>query len=240
MEYPRGTIQEFTLNSEALGEEMTLLVYLPASYTPLYKYSVLIAQDGRDYFQLGRIGRLADELLANEEIENMIIVGVPYKSVNDRRRKYHPEGEQHQAYIRFLAHELVTFLDQEFPTYQMGKGRALIGDSLAATVSLMAALDYPHTFGKVILQSPFVNETVLTATSEFSDPSLLGIYHTVGLGETDVTTTAGKKEDFLSPNRELSKILKKRFNAEYEEFNGNHTWTYWQPDLRKALKSMFS
>ena len=65
-----------------------------------------------------------------------MIVGVPYKNVKDRREKYHPDGQKHQAYIRFFAQELVPYIDANYPTYQMGLGRALIGDSLAATVSL--------------------------------------------------------------------------------------------------------
>jgi enterochelin esterase-like enzyme len=241
MEFPMGKIQEITLQSKELGEEIMMLVYLPANYSPLYKYSLLIAQDGRDYFQLGRVGRIADELLGNKEIENVIIVGIPYHSVDDRRRKYHPEGEQHQAYIRFLAHELVPYLDSEFPTYQMGMGRALIGDSLAATVSLLAALQYPHTFGKVLLQSPYVDEHVLSAASNFSQPALLNIYHTVGDQETAVKTTASKEKDFLTPNRELSRIFKEKgYPYFYDEFNGDHTWTHWQPDLKRAIKLMFS
>lgn len=240
MEYPKGTIKEFTLQSKELGEEMELLVYLPANFSPLYKYSLLIAQDGRDYFQLGRMGRLADELLYEREIENIIIVGIPYKDVKDRRRKYHPSGEQNQQYIRFLAHELVPFLDQEFPTYHMGSTRALIGDSLGATVSLMTAIQYPHTFGKVLLQSPYVDYSVLELVDNFSNGQLLDIYHVIGIQETEVKTTNGKFSDFLRPNRELSSIIsKKPFTYFYEEFNGNHTWTYWQPDLRRALKLLF-
>jgi enterochelin esterase-like enzyme len=241
MDFPMGKIQEITLQSKELGEDITMLVYLPANYSPLYKYSLLIAHDGRDYFQLGRIGRIADELLAKKEIENVIIVGIPYQSVDDRRRKYHPNGEQHQAYIRFLAHELVPYLDREFPTYQMGMGRALIGDSLAATVSLLAAIQYPHTFGKVLLQSPYVNDHVLSAVEDFTQPSLLTIYHTVGEKETVVKTTTSKEKDFLSPNRELSGIFKsKSYSYFYDEFDGDHTWTYWQPDLKRAIKMMFS
>ena len=168
MEIPKGTIKELTIKSNELGEDVLLLVYLPANFSPLFKYSLLIAQDGRDYFQLGRIGRLADEYLYNREIENLIIIGIPYKDVGDRRNKYHPDGEQHQQYIRFLAHELVPFLDREFPTYHMGTTRALIGDSLGATVSLMTALHYPHTFGKVILQSPYVDDQVIELVEHFT------------------------------------------------------------------------
>ncbi|WP_066294847.1 alpha/beta hydrolase [Bacillus sp. FJAT-29937] len=240
MSQSRGTIKDITFASQELGEDIQLLVYLPASFSPLYKYSVVIAQDGRDYFQLGRIGRTADELLENKDIENIIIIGIPYKNVEDRRRKYHPSGEQHQAYIRFLAHELVPFLDDEFPTYQMGMGRSLIGDSLAATVSLLAAIQYPHTFGKVILQSPMVNEDVMDAVKAVKEPHLLHIYHVIGKEETTVKTTKGEIEDFLTPNRELSKLFNElKFPYFYEEFDGNHTWTYWQPDLKRALQQMF-
>ena len=48
----RGTVQDLTLFSDAFQEEMQLLIYLPPNYSPLYKYSVLIASDGKDYFQL--------------------------------------------------------------------------------------------------------------------------------------------------------------------------------------------
>ncbi|MEH7085274.1 esterase family protein [Neobacillus drentensis] len=240
MAFPKGTIKELTIYSAELGEDIQLLVYLPANFSPLYKYSLLIAQDGRDYFQLGRIARLADEFLFQKEIENLIIVGVPYKNVEDRRKKYHPNGSQNQQYIRFLAHELVPFLDQEFPTYQMGLTRALIGDSLGGAVSLMTALQYPHTFGKVLLHSPYVDESILSAVKNFSEGQLLQLYHVIGNQETEVQTTDGSLKDFLTPNRELSKIIsEKPITYFYEEFSGNHTWKYWQPDLRRALKMLF-
>jgi len=240
MQYPKGTIKDYSFHSSELQETMQLLIYLPANYSPLYKYSLLIAQDGRDYFHLGRIGRLADELLFKQEIENIIIVGVPYKDVADRRRKYHPDGDQNQQYIRFLAHELVPFLDKEFPTYQMGSTRALIGDSLGATVSLLTALQYPHTFGKILLQSPLVDQHIFKLVEDFNEGQLVEIYHVIGTQETEVQTTDGKVQDFISPNRILAKkIQAKPITYFYEEFNGNHTWTYWQPDLKRALKMFF-
>ncbi|WP_026566168.1 alpha/beta hydrolase [Bacillus sp. UNC41MFS5] len=240
MQFPKGSIKELTIYSAELGEDIQLLIYLPANFSPLYKYSLLIAQDGRDYFQLGRIARLADEFLFQREIENLIIVGVPYKNVEDRRKKYHPNGSQNQQYIRFLAHELVPFLDQEFPTYHMGSTRALIGDSLGGAVSLMTALQYPHTFGKVLLHSPYVDENILSAVKNFSEGQLLQLYHVIGNQETEVQTTDGSLKDFLTPNRELSKMIsEKPITYFYEEFSGNHTWKYWQPDLRRALKMLF-
>ncbi|KYD10212.1 esterase family protein [Heyndrickxia sporothermodurans] len=237
MSTQKSTITEIMFESKVLGENLTVLVYLPANYSPLYKYNLLIAQDGKDYFQLGRIARVADELLDNAEIENVIIVGIPYQNVHDRRKKYHPEGEQNDAYIRFLAHELVPFLDEKYPTYQVGNGRILIGDSLGATVSLMTAVKYPNIFGKVILQSPLVNDQVLQLVKNHPNPHLLDIYHIIGKGETEVTTTNGTIQDFLTPNRELHELFEEKgFQNFYEEFEGNHTWKFWQPDLKRALK----
>jgi enterochelin esterase-like enzyme len=235
-----GIIKEHIFNSTALQEELTLLIYLPENFSPLFKYSLLIAQDGQDYFRLGRVGRQVEALLKNEEIENIIVVGIPYTNVEDRKEKYHPSGAKFHNYVRFLAHELVPFLDQEFPTYQVGHGRALIGDSLGATVSLLTGLTYPNTFGKLILQSPFVNNDVLHAVKEFSSSSWPTIYHQIGKKETQVKTTDGEIQDFLTPNRELkATISKKGFSYTYEEFEGDHTWKYWQPALTPIIREMF-
>ena len=236
----RGTVQDISLYSNELQEKMQLLVYLPANYSPLYKYTVLIASDGKDYFQLGRIPRVVDELLDNKEIENIIVVGVPYKSVEDRNNKYEPTGKQHGAYLRFLAHELAPYLDEHYPTYQVGMGRTLIGDSLAATVSLSAALRYPNIFGRVILQSPKVGKELLASVENFKSAQPFTVYHVIGKGETAVKLTSGGTEDFVEPNRQLNELMKnKGFSIFYEEFDGDHTWKHWQPDLKRALVQNF-
>ncbi|MEK3935341.1 esterase family protein [Sporosarcina sp. FSL W7-1349] len=235
-----GKIEDISLYSKELDEEMQLLIHLPHNYTPLFTYSVLIASDGKDYFQYGRIGRVVDELLDEGEIENVIVVGVPYKSVSERRRMYHPEGDRHQAYIRFLAHELVPYIDANYPTDQIGGCRGLIGDSLAATISLLTALKYPNIFGKVLLHSPYVDQTVLQSVEEVNDPSCYFIYHVIGKGETEVKTTVDGIQDFLTPNRELKEVIgRKGIPHYYEEFDGDHTWKHWQPDVRRAVQMAF-
>lgn len=236
----KGKVEDITIYSEELKEDMQLLVHLPYNYSPLYKYSIVIASDGKDYFQLGRVPRVVDELLENREIENIIFIGVPYKSVQDRNNKYEPTGSQHAAYLRFLAHELVPYIDENYPTYQVGMGRTLIGDSLAATVSLMAALKYPNIFGRVILQSPKVGPEMMETVSKFNSAHNFTVYHVIGTGETEVKLTSGDTADFLSPNRELNQLMKeKSFPIFYEEFDGDHTWKYWQPDLKRALIQNF-
>ena len=153
---------------------------------------------------------------------------------------YHPEGDKHEAYIRFLAHELVPYIDNNYPTYQIGSGRGLIGDSLAATISLLTASKYPSIFGKVILHSPYVDDYVLEKVEKVKDPSAFSIYHVIGEEETEVKTQVDGVQDFLTPNRELKNVIEKKgFPYFYEEFKGDHTWKYWQPDVRRAIKMVY-
>ncbi|WP_249712929.1 alpha/beta hydrolase-fold protein, partial [Bacillus cereus] len=85
-----------------------------ATFFPEAEYHTVIAQDGHDYFRLGRIGRQAEELMSKEEIDRCIIIGVPYKSVRERRNTYHPEGSKYASYNRFIANELVPLIDKEY------------------------------------------------------------------------------------------------------------------------------
>ena len=92
-----------------------------------------------------------------------------------------------------------------------------------------------------MLQSPMVDEVVMNAVKEVTQPHLTSIYHVIGKQETAVQTTKKEEKDFLTPNRELSKLFsEKGFPYFYDEFDGDHTWTHWQPDLKRALKKMFS
>lgn len=237
----QGKMIEKEINSEYLKENLTIKIYQPKNYSPLYKYYICIMQDGNDYFQLGRAATVSDRLHEEGKIENTVFVGIHYKDKFDRREKYHPQGAKNEAYMKFLRFEVVPMLDELLPSYFLGATRILMGDSLGGTVSLLTALTYPNTFGKVIMQSPLVNEDVLHAVLQSQDLPLLTIYHTIGLDETAVPTTDGKVLDFLTPNRKLQKIIQgTSTDYIYKELEGKHTWKQWQTDLPNALESILN
>ncbi|SDJ86420.1 alpha/beta hydrolase [Sediminibacillus albus] len=237
----KGTMLDKQINSKYLNETITVKWYQPESFSSLYKYHVCIMQDGDDYFQLGRIATLSDRLHSAGEIENTVFVGIQYNDKYDRQDKYHPSGSKQADYMNFLLHEVVPLLDEELPTYNMGGSRALMGDSLAGSLALMTALKYPNTFGKVIMQSPYVDDKVIDAVKAAKSLDTLNIYHTIGNEETDVATTAGDKKNFLEPNRELQELLENHgLQYTYHELDGKHTWKYWQQDLKRALTTMFN
>jgi enterochelin esterase-like enzyme len=157
---------EREIESKYLDESKKIKIYFPETFSDLYKYNICLMFDGDDYFQMGRIATYSDKLHEEYELTNTIFVGIHYKDAKDRRRKYPPDGSEHEAFTKFVVKEVVPLLDQELPTYHMGKSRILMGDSLAGTFSLLTALKYPNTFGKAILQSPFIDDTALNAARE--------------------------------------------------------------------------
>jgi enterochelin esterase-like enzyme len=233
---------EKEIKSSYLNETVILKMYQPEMFSPLYKYYICIMQDGNDYFQLGRAATLSDKLHENEDIDHTVFVGIHYKDRYDRKRKYHPDGEQNEAYMKFLVQEAVPLLDELIPSYYMGQSRVLIGDSLAGTLALMTAVKYPHTFSKVIMQSPYVDDKVLDAVENAKEIHGIDIYHTIGEKETAVDTTDDTGVDFLTPNRRLNELLQaKGVSYEYHELaDGEHTWKYWQKDLPNAFASILN
>lgn len=237
----KGNMYDKEIMSDFLNEKMLIKIYEPKEFNSLYENTVCIMQDGDDYFQLGRIATLSDKLHDNDEITNTTFVGIHYIDRYDRLKKYHPDGEQFEAYKQFLTKEVVPLLDEKLPINPLGTIRALLGDSLAGTIALMTALEQPATFHKVMMQSPLVTDTVFQMAKTV-DNRRLEVYHSIGLDELAVPTTKDGQVDFLTPNRELAHILQQSLsNYEYVEIeNGNHTWKYWQKELPNVLAKMLS
>ena len=237
----KGTMSEQTIQSQFLSEEVVVTIYQPETFDPLYENKVCFMFDGNDYFHFGRIATVSDQLHEEEDIINTTFVGIPYRNKEDRWKKYHPDGEKFSAFQQFIEQEVVSLLDELLPLNPLGTQRALIGDSLAATVSLLTALDAPELFSYVIMQSPFVDGKVLQLVKDFKDVHKPAIYHTFGLQETEVNTTRHEAIDFVAPNRQLAQLLQEHFPSYYvaENPDGNHTWRYWQQELPDLLVKAF-
>ncbi|WP_085992696.1 alpha/beta hydrolase [Oceanobacillus senegalensis] len=239
----KGTMINKEINSSYLNETKQIKIYKPESFSPLYKYNICLMQDGNDYFQMGRIATFSDRLHESEEITNTVFIGIHYKDRQDRRKKYHPSGEQYEAYTKFVVNEVIPLIDEIIPTLLLGKTRAIMGDSLAGSFALATALRYPNTFGKVIMHSPYIDEVMLNLVKETKvDLSSIDIYHTIGTKEDNATLSDGKVEDLLTPSRKLNQLLtNKGASYTYHELeDGNHTWKYWQKEMPRTLTSMFS
>ncbi len=237
----KGTIEEISITSQELERTFSLLVYLPYNYSPLYTYPLLLVQDGKDYFQLGRLPKVADQLIEDDKIEDVVMVGIPYENPKTRWQMYHPDGKWHEAYINFLVRELMPVLKERYAIDDLAGNRTLMGESLGGTISLITALRYPNSFSNVVMHSPLANAAVLSDVEKSGDLAPFHIYHVIGKKETEVETTHGETENFLEPNRVLNQhfINKEMSYYFYDELDGNHTWKTWQPDIERTMLEMF-
>lgn len=231
-------LEEIILDSRHLGTPEKLIVYTPKRYSPLYSYPVLYVQDGDDYLAMGRMATLLDKLIDDKELPDLLAVFLPVDKTK-RQSRYHPDGQEHVAYRRFLAEEVVSYIDTHFSTHPLGNGRTLLGESLGGVVSLFTALSYPHTFGQVACQSGAMDAELnqRVADTVFSVPQ--SFYLEVGTEETAVQSARGML-DLVAANEELRAILQKKMaTLVYETFEGDHTWGHWQANLPRMLRTLY-
>jgi Enterochelin esterase and related enzymes len=210
-------------------------ISLPPGYSELTEYPVVYCQDGEDFFNFGRIATIASTLIAEGEIEPLLVVGVDVdKSV--RTREYAADGDLHERYTAFFAEELVPYVAARYPVRTEPEHVLLAGCSLGGAVSLQLALAYPQRFVNVMSLSGAYYPAAQAAIASADDLSHLNIFMTVGLQETAFKTDRGVF-DFVAMNREARKTLVERgANVDYFERDGEHLWGYWQKDLPDGFR----
>lgn len=129
------------------------------------RYPVLYLQDGQNIFeQLPGVpgewhaDETATELIGDERIEPIIIVGIPHAG-RFRTTEYLPEPafgiEQPggDEYVEFLVTEVMPRVERSFPVSTDRKQTAIGGSSLGAVISLHAMRLHPDRFGMLLLES---------------------------------------------------------------------------------------
>ncbi|MHC0552967.1 alpha/beta hydrolase-fold protein [Salinicoccus sp. CNSTN-B1] len=241
MEMTPGKIHSIDFKSEILNDTYEIQYYIPKNFSDLYKHRVIITFDGQDFFRFGQIERTYEKLREAEEIDRAIIIGVPYPDVDWRYDYFSPNGKHHEKFVSFTAHELMSWIDEHFPTLKVGTSRTLMGESLAASFALSVAITYPATFSNVLALSPYVDDDFIARFESQSSLMHLDMYHTIGLEEDDFESISKDRADFLTPNRKLHEHLSTRLlEYKYEELDGGHIWKTWKPILEPAMKHFLS
>ncbi|MBD2847947.1 esterase family protein [Paenibacillus sp. IB182496] len=234
--YTRRTINKEVVPSEHLPEgERALRVYLPPGYNQVVSYPVIYCQDGEDFFNFGRIATQVQKMILDDEMEPVLVVGVDVDK-SKRTAEYTPDGDRHEAYVRFFVEEMMPYVASRYTVRGEADQILLAGDSLGGTVSLHIALAYPRRFRYVLSMSGAyypASRRLAAASDERLD--WLKAYMIVGLQETAFETDTGTF-DFVALNRDMKAVLEKRgAQLHYEEKDGKHQWGFWQRELPAAL-----
>ena len=134
------------MESDVLGEERQIMVYLPRGYEQTTtKYPVLYVLDGRTHFQ--HASSTVNFLSRNGRIPQLIVVAI----VNvDRTRDFtptsmenRPESGGFDKFINYLQDELFPYVEKN---YRTSPYRLLEGHSLGGMFSIHVLFKYPKMF----------------------------------------------------------------------------------------------
>jgi predicted alpha/beta superfamily hydrolase len=146
--------------SPQLGNERTLRIYLPPSYSSDSKrrYPVLYMHDGQNLFDPKtasygtewNIDEVVDRLVRQGEMEEVIVVGID--NTSDRIGEYtgssDPKygGGKLDAYAAFVAQTVKPWVDRQYRTKPGREHTAVMGSSLGGLASIGIAQRYPQLF----------------------------------------------------------------------------------------------
>lgn len=232
-----GIITPFSIESAHLGRTVKLGIYLPDDYSPFVQHNLFLCFDGQDVSSLGQIHRKYERLVA-EAIDPALFVFIHYTDVPQRSAEYHPEGVRREAYQKFITDELIPYLASEMHIPHQKEQTILIGDSLAASISLTLTLEYPSLASKAILFSPMITDAIINQVNQLDRDvkKTLDYYLVVGDTEDHFELLTGGYADFLNPIRKFHDVLtSQNIRHYYEELEGGHTWKTWKPQIDNCL-----
>jgi enterochelin esterase-like enzyme len=228
----RGIIEEHWLKSQILEDRRTFWICFPPRYDLERNYPVAYFNDGDGYLYNADLPHLMDYLIEQGQVEPFIAVLL---RPNEREKEY---GLNNQ-YVRFLADELVPYMDDNYSTRTDAASRAIIGSSLGAVCAAHVARRRPNLFGLVGGQS---GKYALKREALFEDYAAsqnLGLrFHlSVGQFETDIRGRGIPEDNLVEAQRRFAALLQRKgylvSSAEYPE---GHQWGFWRGHIGDALK----
>ena len=223
----RGTYEELTVESRALGGPRRAVVWVPATLAAEKEpVPSLYLLDGLDYREFGKAHTVAGNLIAAGKLPPLLLVLVPPV---DRRKEY----ERYEAFERFLVSELVPAVEARWPVRRDPAGRGVMGVSLGAFAALSAAARHPGVFGRCGAQS-----TGNAVAADFE--ALLADLARLPAGSARFHVDVGTFEsnlhgaDLLSMSRRLRGALARRLTVQYREVPEGHSWGSWRARLAEA------
>ena len=220
---------------------------------------MLYLNDGQNLFDpsrafAGRTWRVAEavnQLVKERVIPPLLVVGIDhggarrareYLPVEDERNPAarHPLGRQ---YVQFVTEEVVPFIEQTYSVSRRVSARGFGGSSYGAVAALLAVLEKPGIFGRLLLESPslYVGERLLLRKARRAPRWPSRVYLGVGTAETSRDDIDRETVENL---RSLESILRdaglgqRRLKVTVEE-GASHSEDAWASRLPGALSFLF-
>lgn len=149
---PRGRTEKFTLESEALGYDKKITVWLPPAYdADGADYPLLIVNDGTAWLERGMMITSLDNLVGTSVAPVVVAFVEPYG-----QWWLEAGGSTTNEYVEMQVAELLPELDERYRLTDAPESRAMMGNLFYGFSAAYAAVKHPDVFGKVGLQSVYM------------------------------------------------------------------------------------
>jgi enterochelin esterase-like enzyme len=232
--------------------ERPVYVYLPAEAERDHRrrFPVVYCQDGQNLWDdphacFGHGGwylnRIADELVDDNKIEPVILVGIP--NSGQRYRDYTPRRSFAEIldhpYANFVCDVVKPYVDRRFPTKRDRRHTGLLGSSLGGLVSLWMAHKLPEIFSRVAcLSGAFqVRDRERVSFVEFLsriDHQNLRVYIDSGTVDDGAVLTRKVAASYRSRGWRDGVDL-----MHFEQRGAEHNERYWRERAWRALVFLF-
>jgi len=181
--------------------------------------------------------------------------GAPVKTASGTERP----GDKYESYI---LRELLPDVDQRYRTIQSRYGRGIAGLSMGGYGALKFGLKYPSTFAfagsmsGALAAATWTEEEMKTVKAVYDSlPPVFGptgsevrkandvFQITQGLSASRIAALpyfyldAGTEDFFFAVNHQFAQLLReKKIPHEYRELPGDHSWQYWDQQVKEVLK----
>lgn len=234
-------------SSSVLAKKLGMYVILPEAGTPPFATYYLLHGLSDDYTAWLRRTRIEWYVR-----EMPLVVVMP-----DGFRGFYTDNADGPAYAKYVAEELMQFVERNFPVRRARESRAVGGLSMGGYGAIRLALGYPDLFAsanshsgalmhggrdrprpdgalsqpefkRIFGADPRGSEHDLVAAARLAKESGRALPHLlIDCGTEDVLL-----EDNRRYHRELEALS---IPHAYHEHPGGHTWDYWDEHVREAL-----
>ena len=235
-----GAVTRRYFYSTVTGKHEICLVWTPPAYDPAKAYPVLYLQHGygeneTGWIYQGHAGRIADRLLAEGKMKEMIIV----MGNGMAKPKDESQPRDFALFPNIVVKDLIPYIEKNYKVLTDKWHRAMAGLSMGSFHTSVTTLTNPELFGYAGLFSGFLRapwnpdeempHMKLLHEAEKFNESFKVFYRAMGTEDTYWDSFA--KDDAYLEGREL--------NITRETFPGGHDWTVWRRCIRSFLPRLF-
>ncbi len=237
---PHGSIEYIRYYSNNLGGTNNAVVYLPPSYyqTTEKQYPVFYLISGTTdteevYYKVGRVNYILDNLVADGEAEEMIVVlpyGNPTKLLSEPPADMMAMGD---VFGKDLIFDLMPYVENRYRTINDSDHRAIGGFSRGGNQGLACGLTNLDKFSYLCSYSSFTSTDLPNVYDNAEDTNDKINLFWLGVGTDDFLY--GNARDYMEflDNKGIKSV------KEYTHDKFGHTWMNAKYFLDKTLRLLF-